>query len=233
MLNYKKIATSFMILLLTNSLYSKAHLTVFCGSMASGKSDMFIRTCRRYIVAEENIIIFKHAFDNRILNNQEYDPTLYVSSRSGSTINCIAVMSIDEMRSIITNKPHSIIAIDEAQFFDRQEIMKFVHELLASDKTVIIAGLELDFKGETFGAMGDLLALADEVIKLKAICSMCKQDKFCITQRLIDGHPAHYDDPLIMVGESAYEPRCRNHHQIFPAKKSLVILEPTNEKDNE
>lgn len=218
MLRIKKIIYISFIFLSATPLYSKAYLTVLCGSMASGKSDMFIRTCRRYIVAEEHIIVFKHAFDNRILHNQTYDPSAYVASRSGSTIHCISVMSIDEMRSLISDKTYSIIAIDEAQFFNKQELLDFVHELLALDKTVIIAGLELDFKGETFGAMGDLLALADEVIKLKAICCVCKQDKFCITQRLIDGKPAHYDDPLIMVGESAYEPRCRNDHRILPAK---------------
>lgn len=221
MLNYKKITISFFIIFMSTYLYSKAHLSVVCGSMASGKSETFIRFCVRYIIAQENIIIFKHAFDNRILNNQNYDPTTYVASRSGSTIHCISVMSIDEMRSLMNAQNYSIIAIDEAQFFNKQELLDFVHELLTLDKTVIIAGLELDFKGETFGAMGDLLALADEVIKLKAICSVCKQDKFCITQRLIDGKPAHYDDPLIMVGESAYEPRCRNDHKILPAKHNV------------
>lgn len=216
MFDFKKITYFLAILLSSIHLESIAHLTVICGSMASGKSDEFIRTCRRHIVAGQDIIIFKHAWDNRILHHQNYDPTLYVSSRSGSIINCQAIMSITDMQNIINNNPYSIIAIDEAQFFNKEDLLKFVHELLTLGKTVIIAGLELDFRGETFGAMGELLAQADEVIKLKAICSVCKQDKFCITQRLINGQPAHYDDPLIMVGESAYEPRCRDCHKVLP-----------------
>lgn len=220
MFNFKNLLYFFTIFLLSHQLESKAHLTVLCGSMASGKSDMFIRTCRRHIVANQNIIIFKHAWDDRILNNQDYDPSLYVSSRSGSTIHCKAIMSVEDMKKIISHNSYDIIAIDEAQFFNKQDITNFVNELLTLDKTVIIAGLDLDFKGETFGAMGDLLAQADEVIKLKAICSVCKQDKFCITQRLIDCKPAHYDDPLIMVGESAYEPRCRDCHKVLPAQNT-------------
>lgn len=216
----KKIVYLFFLLSLSYQNYLGASLTIICGSMSSGKSGMFIEICRRYIVACQKIIIFKHAWDNRILNNQNYDPSLYVSSRSGSTIDCKAVISVEDMKNILSNNSYNIIAIDETQFFNKEEIINFVNELLALNKIVIIAGLDLDFKGETFGPMGDLLALADEVIKLKAICSTCKQDKFCITQRLINGKPAHYDDPLIMVGESAYEPRCRNCHKVLPAQNT-------------
>ncbi len=199
---------------------TKSHLTVICGSMASGKSDEFIRFSRRRKVANpEEVGIFKHVWDNRVLANNEKDPATHISSRSGSSIACIAVGNVQEIENIVTNNNYSTIGIDEAQFFNKTELLIFVHKMLALKKEVIIAGLDLDFKSETFGAMGELLALADDVIKLKAICSRCKEDKYCITQRMIAGQPAYYEDPIVMVGESAYEPRCRDCHEVIPGKR--------------
>ena len=131
-------------------------------------------------------------------------------------------MNTKEMEEIINKNNYTTIAVDEAQFFNKSELLAFVHKMLALKKEIIIAGLDLDFKGETFGAMGDLLALADEVVKLKAICSCCKQDKYCITQRTIDGQPAYYEDPIVMVGESDYAPRCRSCHKVIAGSR------PTN-----
>jgi thymidine kinase len=197
------------------------HLTVICGSMASGKSDEFIRWSRRRMVASPNEVgVFKHAWDDRILNDNHVDPATNISSRSGSSIKCIGVTTISEMEAIIEKNNYATIAIDEAQFFEKRELLAFVHKMLSLKKDVIVAGLDLDFRGETFGAMGDLLALADEVVKLKAICSLCKQDKYCITQRTIDGKPAYYQDPIVMVGESDYCPRCRDCHKVVPGHRS-------------
>jgi len=198
------------------------HLTVICGSMASGKSDEFIRWSRRRMVASPNEVgVFKHAWDDRILNDNNVDPTKNISSRSGSSIKCIGVTTISEMEAIIEKNNYATIAIDEAQFFEKNDLLAFVHKMLSLKKDVIVAGLDLDFRGETFGAMGDLLALADEVVKLKAICSLCKQDKYCITQRTIGGTSAYYEDPIVMVGESDYSPRCRDCHEVLPGKRPV------------
>ncbi len=218
MFSLKKIILSLSII--SYCIPTHTSLKVICGSMASGKSDEFIRSTRRRMVANPNeVAIFKHGWDNRILHNNNIDPRTNVSSRSGSSIQCIGVTNIQEMEAIINTNNYVTIAIDEAQFFNKSELLAFVHKMLSSKKEVIIAGLDLDFRGETFGAMGDLLALADEVIKLKAICSCCKQDKYCITQRTIDGAPAYYEDPIVMVGESDYSPRCRNCHEVIQGSR--------------
>jgi thymidine kinase len=222
-----------MFLLMTNFTFTQPHnyLTVICGSMNSGKSDEFIRRLRRRMVASPNEVgVFKHAWDNRVLNDNHSDPATNVSSRSGSSIKCIGVTTISEMESIIAQNNYTTIAIDEAQFFDATELIAFVHRMLTLKKDIIIAGLDLDFKGETFGAMGDLLALADEVVKLKAICSQCKEDKYCITQRMIDGKPAYYEDPIVMVGESAYESRCRNCHAVISGKRPADETQSSKKK---
>ncbi|MDP3788289.1 MAG: hypothetical protein Q8Q60_03155 [Candidatus Chromulinivorax sp.] len=201
-----------------------SNLTVICGSMASGKSDEFIRILRRIKVAiSDNVLIVKHIWDNRKLAGSEKDPSKNIASRSGSSIECIAVNNVQEIREMLKIHDYSVIGIDEAQFFNKEELLTFVREMLALKKTVIIAGLDLDFRGETFGAMGDLLARADEVIKLKAICSCCKEDRYCITQRIIDGQPAYYEDPIIMVGESTYEARCSDCHKVVPGKRASTI----------
>ena len=205
---------------------TKSYLTVDCGSMASGKSDTFIRRLkRRQIANPDEVGVFKHAWDNRILADNQKDPSKNVSSRSGSFIACIAVNNVEEIEKIVKEHEYSTIGIDEAQFFEKSSLLAFVRKMLEQKKEVIIAGLDLDFRGETFGAMGDLLALADEVIKLKAICSQCKEDKYCITQRMINGEPAYYEDPIIMVGESAYEPRCRECHKVIPGKRPSDITQ--------
>ena len=106
----------------------------------------------------------------------------------------------------------STVAMDETHFFDPKQLTAFVKKIVTSGKKVILAGLDLDFRGEPFGAMGDLLAYADNVIKLTAICASCRKDRYCLTQRTINGQPAHYLDPIIQVGENEYEPRCRPCH---------------------
>lgn len=197
-----------------------SHLTVICGSMASGKSDEFIRILRRIKVAHaDDVLIVKHAWDNRKLAGSEKDPSKNIASRSGSSIECIAVNNVQEIVDLLQTHDYSVIGIDEAQFFNKEELLAFIRTMLSLKKTVIIAGLDLDFRGETFGAMGDLLARADEVVKLKAICSQCKEDRYCITQRIIDGEPAFYEDPIIMVGESTYEARCSDCHKVISGKR--------------
>ena len=188
-------------------------IDVYCGSMCSGKTEEAIRLISRQLIANPKIIgVFKPLLDNRKLENNEKDPSRFIASRNGASISCTAVVDVAEMKENILNNSYSIIAIDEAQFFNKKDLIEFIHEMLALGKRIVIFGLDLDFRGETFGAMGEILALADKVIKLTAICSICGQDTYCITQRIIDGKPAHYNDPIIMVGDQQYEPRCRKCH---------------------
>lgn len=185
-------------------------LIVICGSMCCGKTEELIRIVSRQIIADKSKVqTFKPVLDTRKLKNNDKDPSLFVTSRNGSSIGCIAVQNTDDMRAYIQEHNISIIAVDEAQFFEKHEFITFVHDMVDLGKKVIIAGLDLDFRAEPFGPMGDLLAYADNVIKLTAICKKCGQDTYCISQRLINNEPAHYNDPIVMVGENQYEPRCR------------------------
>ncbi|MBV8661200.1 MAG: thymidine kinase [Candidatus Dependentiae bacterium] len=228
MRNLKIIFLSLSILCFSSFIESHGSLTVYCGSMYSGKTEEAIRFISRQLIANPKIIgVFKPLLDNRKLANNEKDPSKFITSRNGGSVGCIAVAEVAEMKKIIHENNYTIIAIDEAQFFDKQELIKFVHEMLILDKKIIIFGLDLDFKGETFGAMGELLALADQVIKLTAVCSGCGQDTYCITQRIINGVPAHYNDPLIVVGTSQYEPRCRKCHII--RKDAQINADSTKE----
>ena len=198
--------------------FSVGSLTVICGSMCSGKSEETIKQISRFILAGFEVLVFKPQLDNRKILDLEKDPLSYISSRNGSWINCTPVRSVEEMEEITRKSSANVIAIDEVHFFgaEQEELLEFVKSTINSKKKVIIAGLELDFRAEPFGPMPNLLAIADNVIKLKAICHVCGDDTFCLSQRLIDGEPAHYNDPIIVVGFSQYEPRCR---KCFTIKK--------------
>jgi thymidine kinase len=105
------------------------------------------------------------------------------------------------------------VVIDEVQFFD-EEIVSLVQQLATRGLRVIMAGLDMDFRGEPFGQMPALMAIAEEVTKLHAICMVCGEEA-CRTQRLVNGKPANYHDPVILVGaQEAYEARCREHHEV-------------------
>ena len=196
--------------------FSKGSLNVICGALCSGKSEEIIKQIGRLVLAGFNVLVFKPAIDNRKILDLEQDPLSYIPSRNGSWVNCTPVTSVKEMKKIASESCAQIIAIDEIHFFtpEKEELIQFVRSLVESHKKVILAGLELDFRGEPFGPMPELLAFADHVFKLKAICNSCGDDTFCLSQRLIDGKPAHYNDPLIVVGSSQYEPRCRKCHII-------------------
>lgn len=197
--------------------FSCGSLTVICGSMCSGKSEELIRQVGRFILAGFNVLALKPAIDNRKLLNLDQDPLSYIPSRTGSWINCTPVTSISHMKKIIDELNPMVIAIDEVNFFvaEQEEFIALIQSLVEKGKKVIVSGLDLNFRAEPFSPMPELLAFADTVMKLTAICSQCGNDVFCITQRLIDGKPAHYNDPLIVVGATQYEPRCRKCHIIL------------------
>lgn len=180
-------------------------MEVICGSMFSGKSEELIRRIRRAEFAKQKIAVFKPAIDDR------YSEEAVVSHDGSSTI-ANPISSAKEILELVTDD-FDVIAIDEAQFFDGH-ITETAIELADRGFRVIIAGLDQDFRGEPFGPMPQLMAAAELVTKLQAVCTVCGSPS-SRTQRLIDGKPAHYDEPVILVGAAeAYEPRCRKHHEV-------------------
>ena len=106
-----------------------------------------------------------------------------------------------------------MVGIDEGQFFE-DAIINIVEDLVNQGIRVIVTGLDTDFRGEPFGPMPILMSKAEVVDKLHAICIVCGEQA-SRTQRLVDGEPARYDDPVVIVGASEmYEARCREHHQV-------------------
>ncbi|MHA6250664.1 thymidine kinase [Oceanobacillus sp. CAU 1775] len=180
-------------------------IEVICGSMFSGKSEELIRRLRRATYANMSIRVFKPVIDNR------YDEQSVVS-HNGTSIMARPMKNAKDILENIDEKTE-IVGIDEIQFFD-EAIIEVVDMLANQGILVIAAGLDTDFRGEPFGPMPKLMAMSEYVTKLNAICPVCGSPA-TRTQRLIDGKPASYDDPIILVGASeSYEPRCRHHHDV-------------------
>lgn len=179
----------------------RGSLEVVCGSMFSGKSEELIRRLRRSEIAKLNVTAFKHSLDNQRV-------TEYVMSHDGSKIKAYAINNPESILDLVSNDT-DVIGIDEVQFFS-QEIIDIIFKFINSGKRVIVAGLDLDFRGLPFGCMPGLLAFADKVTKLKAVCVECGKDAQH-TQRIVNDKPARFDDPLILVGaQECYQARCRN-----------------------
>ncbi len=189
--------------------YSGGWIEVVCGSMFSGKTEELIRRIRRARIAKQQVQVFKPALDHRYHAEQ-------VASHNGLQWEAIPVGNAREILDRLDPET-TVVAVDEAQFFD-WELSKVCNELADGGVRVILAGLDMDFRGEPFGPMPLLMAEAEEVTKLQAICVVCGAPA-SRTQRLIDGRPAAYDDPVILVGGSeSYEARCRHCHQV-PRKR--------------
>ncbi|MGM7634753.1 thymidine kinase [Bacillus sp. Hm123] len=187
-------------------------LEVVCGSMFSGKSEELIRRVRRAQFAKQTIMVFKPAIDNR------YSEESVVSHNGSSVVAKPIQSSADILAEVMSDV--DIVAIDEAQFFD-DDITNVAQTLANRGHRVILAGLDQDFRGEPFGPMPALMAAAELVTKLQAVCAVCGSPA-SRTQRLINGQPAKYDDPIILVGASeSYEPRCRHHHEVPKAVHQL------------
>ncbi len=180
-------------------------MEVICGSMFSGKTEELIRRLKRAVIARQMVQVFKPSLDDR------YD-AVQVASHSGTYFGAVPVQGVDEMRAQIRPEAE-VVAIDEAQFFEA-DLVEFCRELADRGCRVIVAGLDQDFRGEPFGPMPQLMAEAEQVDKLQAICLVCGAPA-SRTQRLINGVPASYDDPIILVGATEnYEARCRKHHKV-------------------
>ncbi|HHU19001.1 MAG TPA: thymidine kinase [Bacilli bacterium] len=180
-------------------------IELICGSMFSGKSEELIRRIRRAKYGNQNIIVFKPAIDNRYSKET-------IMTHNGNSINAHPVKSLTDIIEKLT-PTIDVVGIDEVQFFEK-EIVDLVSQLADQGYRVILAGLDTNFRGEPFGVMPELMALSESVTKLNAICPQCGADA-SRTQRLIDGKPANYDDPIIKIGAAeSYEPRCRKCHQV-------------------
>jgi thymidine kinase len=186
---------------------------VICGCMFSGKTDELLRLLRRAEIAGRRVMLVRPQLDDRT------SPEV-IESRSGVAFRAVAVAGSADIPALVSHERASVVAIDEAQFFDDGIVE--VAELLASEgRMVLLSGLDQDFLGRPFGQLPQLMALADEVTKLTAICTICGAEA-TRTQRLVAGRPAGRDDPLIVVGgldDEKYEARCRAHHVIGPVSR--------------
>jgi thymidine kinase len=191
-------------------------IEVICGVMFSGKSEELIRRVRRAIIAKKRVQVFKSHLDER------YAGIYQVSSHDGRTVEAVPVDTADQIAQLV-DKDVQVVAIDEAQFLD-EGVVALVTALANRGVRVILAGTDNDFRGEPFGPMPRLLAVAEVVDKLHAICVVCGNPA-SRNQRLIAGKPARYDSPTIMVGSAeAYEARCRACHSVPRRDEDQVRL---------
>ncbi len=188
------------------SKHSHGRVELICGSMFSGKTEELIRRLRRAVIARQKVQVYKPLIDTRYHEEQ-------VTSHNGMGFEA---RPINSAREILTDigPDTTVIAIDEVQFFD-PEIIEVCDELAEQGRRVICAGLDTDFRGVPFGPIPDLMARAELVDKLHAICVVCGEEA-SRTQRLINGQPARADDPVVLVGAAeVYEARCRQCHEVL------------------
>ena len=189
--------------------HSKGRIEVICGSMFSGKTEELIRRLRRAQIARQQIQVFKPVIDNRYHAER-------VTSHNGADFEALPVASSQRILETLDENT-TVVAIDEVQFFDTA-VIDICEQLVEQGRRVICAGLDMDFRGVPFGPIPDLMARSEHVRKLHAICVVCGEEA-SRTQRLIDGQPAAFDDPVVLVGaDEVYEARCRQCHAILAPK---------------
>ena len=182
-------------------------IEVIAGCMYAGKTEELLRRVRRIEYAKKSVIVFKPTIDNRYSNDE------VVSHNKNKTKSINILKANDIYNYVVEPYPYALV-IDEVQFMD-EEILDVCNFYANKGVRVICAGLDKDFRGEPFGIMPEILAMAEKVTKLDAICSVCGGIA-TRTQRIIDGKPAYYDDPIIMVGaKEQYEARCRHCHVVL------------------
>jgi thymidine kinase len=190
--------------------YTSGWVHVICGCMFCGKTDEMLRLLRRFSIAGRRVLLVKPRLDTRTDADR-------VFSRSGAQHEAVTVDDSSQIEAVAGDA--DIVAIEEGQFFD-ERLPDVVERLASAGKQVIVTGLDRDFRGIPFGAMPRLMALADQVTKLTAICVLCGEPA-TRTQRLIGGQPASADSPLIVIGglgDETYEARCRLHHEVPAAE---------------
>ena len=177
-----------------------------CGSMFSGKSEELLRRIKRGVIAKQKVLLFKPSIDNRYDENR-------VSTHNGNSYDSISIEKSSDILNFVKDTQYDIIGIDEIQFFDN-DIVKIINKLADDGIRVIVAGLDMDFKAEPFHPMPEIMAISEMVTKLHAVCNKCGKEA-SRSQRLINGKPAKYDDPVVVIGASeSYEARCRHCHEI-------------------
>jgi thymidine kinase len=180
-------------------------IEVICGSMFSGKTEELIRRLKRATIAKQKVQVFKPSIDVR------YDAEK-VTSHAGLAFDAIPIKKAEEI-PVLLDPGTTVVGVDEAQFLD-EKLVDVLSALADKGIRVLVAGLDLDFRGEPFGCIPSLMAKAEKVDKLQAICISCGEPA-CRTQRLVNNHPAHYNDPVVIVGAAEmYEARCRKHHEV-------------------
>lgn len=183
---------------------SDGHIEVITGSMFSGKTEELIRRITRAELAGQEVEVYKPEIDDRYGETE-------IGSHDGRSWEA-SVISGGDMETL-KEAEADVIAIDEANFFE-ETLVEASHKLADSGKRVIISGIDQNFRGEPFRPLPELMAAAEYVEKLRAICAQCGKPA-TRNQRLIDGEPAHVDDPEVMVGaEESYEARCRGCHEL-------------------
>ena len=182
-------------------------IEVITGSMFAGKTEELLRRVRRIKYARKEVIVFKPVIDTRYGMNE-------IVSHNNERIESIPINQPGEMFRFFGAKHPYAIAVDEVQFFGR-EMIDVAEELADHGVRVILAGLDRVFRGEPLGIMPELLARAEYVTKLAAICQVCGAPA-TRTQRIINGEPAKYSDPIILIGaKEQYEARCRHCHIVI------------------
>lgn len=195
------------------------------GSMCAGKTRILIYSAERAELKKQSVLAFKPSIDNRwdshnLLVSRETKNDKPKTYPAKSVDSAVEILSIVQEYIELNNKLDYVL-IDEIQFFD-ENIIEVVQILLELDIKVVFGGLATDFRGEPFGQMPILLSLCDEIEKPTAVCEVCGEDA-TRTQRLINGQPANYNDPIVLIGaEQNYEARCVNHH-IVPGKPKPSI----------
>ncbi len=186
-------------------------IEVITGPMFAGKTEELLRRIKRMEYAKQNIVIFKPAVDNRF-------ESLDVTSHNKNRAQSIPIQQSQEILSHVS-KETDVVAIDEVQFLDDQ-VVDIIDSLANEGKRVMLTGLDLDFRGEPFSMMPQIIAKAEFVDKLTAICLSCGAPA-TRTQRIIDGRPAKYYDPIVLIGASeSYEARCRHCHKVHRKPKN-------------
>ena len=185
--------------------YKKGYLEVICGCMFAGKTEELIRRIKVLEFAKKKIMVFKPSIDNRYSDSK-------VVSHAGANVDSIVVKNAKDILNHVTEDTE-VVAVDEVQFFDH-DIIYVCDILCKKGKRVMVAGLDTNYRAEPFGPMAELITSAEFVTKLTAVCTKCGAPA-TRTQRLVDGKPASYYDPTILVGASeSYEARCRHCYEM-------------------
>lgn len=193
--------------------YNPGFIEVITGCMFAGKTEELIKRIKVLQYAKHNVIVFKPSIDNRYSDNE------IVSHAGNHHQSNLIENDLTPIKKIINDKNVDVVVIEEVQFLP-DEIVQICEDLANNQKRVIVAGLDMDFRGEPFKIMAELMAKAEFVTKLSAVCCKCGSSA-TRTQRLINGKPAKYSDPIILVGANeCYEARCRKCHEVICAKEN-------------